>query len=85
MYLNQNNSLYCDIVIALENIPHDLLSLSENSANHQVFDKTDTLEEGENSLDLNRFNSQETMFVSNMTTAEEITIAQVKEKSQSQY
>ena len=85
MYLNQNNSLHCDIVIALENIPNDLLSLSENSDNHQVFDKTDTLEEGENSLDLNRFNSQETMFVSNMTTAEEITIAQVKEKSQSQY
>ena len=70
MYLKQNNSLYCDIGIALENIPNDLLSLSENSDNHQEFDKANTLEEDENPLDLHRFNSQKTMFVPNMTTTE---------------
>ena len=75
MYLKQNNSLYCDIGIALENIPNDLLSLSENSDNHQEFDKANTLEEDENPLDLHRFNSQKTMFVPNMTTTEQISIA----------
>ena len=30
MYLKENNSLYCDIGNALENIPNDLLSLSED-------------------------------------------------------
>ena len=75
MYLKQNNSLYYNIGIALENIPNDLLSLSENSDNHQDFDKADTLEEDENALDLHRFNSQETMFVPNMATAEVVSIA----------
>ena len=75
MYLKQNNSLYYDIGIALENIPNDLLSMSENSNNHQEFDKADTLEEDENPLDLPRFSSQGTMFVPTMTTAEEISIA----------
>ena len=51
MYLKQNNSLYYDIGIALENIPNDLLSMSENSNNHQEFDKAGTLEEDENPLD----------------------------------
>ena len=67
--------MYCDIGIALENIQNDLLPLSENSASHQEFDKANTLEEDENPLDLHRFNSQETMFVRNMTTAQEISIA----------
>ena len=75
MYLQQNNSLYCDIGIALENIPSDLLSLSENSDNHQEFHKANTSEEDENPLDLHRFNSQETMFIPNMMTTEEISIA----------
>ena len=52
-----------------------MLTLSENSDNHQEFDKADTLEEDENPLDLHRFNSQETTFVPNLTTAEEISIA----------
>ena len=75
MYLKQNNSLYCDIGIGLENIPNRLLSLSENSDNHQEFDKADTLEEDGNPLDLHRFNSPGTMFVTNTTTAEEVSIA----------
>ena len=70
MYLKQNNSMYSDIGIALGNIPNDLLSLSENSDNHQEFDKANTLEEDENPLDLHRFNSQKTMFVPNMTTTD---------------
>ena len=74
MYLKQNNSLYYNIGIALENIPNDLLSLSESSDNHQEIDKSDTLEEDENPQDLHRFSSEETMFVPNITTAEEISI-----------
>ena len=35
IYLKQKNSLHCDIGIALENIPNDLLTLSKNSDNHQ--------------------------------------------------
>ena len=42
MYLKQNISLYCDIGIASENIPNDLLSLSGKSDNHQEFNKSDT-------------------------------------------
>ena len=82
MYFKQNNSLYCDIGIALENIQNDLLPLSENSANHQEFDKTNTLEEDENPLDLHRFNSQETMFV---RQHKKLVLPQVKEKSEPQY
>ena len=63
MHLKQNNSLYCDIGIALENIPNDFLSLPESSDNHQEFEKANTLEEDENPSDLHSFNSQETMFV----------------------
>ena len=80
MHLKQKNSLHCNFGIALENIPNDLLSLSENSDDHQEFDKANTLEEDENPLDLHRFNSQETMLVPNMTTAEEISIAPVEGK-----
>ena len=39
MYLKQNDSLYCDIGFVLENILNNFLSLSENSDNHQEFDK----------------------------------------------
>ena len=35
IYLKQENLLHCDIGIALENIPNDLLTLSKNSNNHQ--------------------------------------------------
>ena len=52
-----------------------MLSLPKNSDNHHEFDKADTLEEDENPLDLLRFNSQETMFVPNITKAKEISIA----------
>ena len=75
MYLKQNISLYCDIGIASENIPNDLLSLSGKSDNHQEFNKSDTWEENENLLHLHRFSSQGTMFVANMRTVEEIGIA----------
>ena len=44
MHLKQNNSSYCGIGIALENIPSDLLTLLGNSDNHQEFDKVDALE-----------------------------------------
>ena len=49
--------------------------MSENSDNHQKFDKADTREEDENSFDLHRFNSQDTIFLSPLTTAKEINIA----------
>ena len=51
------------------------MSLSENSDNLEESDKADTLEEGENPLDLPRFSSQETIFLPNMTTPEEVNIA----------
>ena len=43
--------------------------------NHQEFDKANTFEEDENPFDLHRFISQETVFVPNMTTVEENSIA----------
>ena len=74
MDFKQNISFYCDIGISLGNILNDLLSLSESSDKHQDIHKADTLEEDENPLDLHRLIFQETMFVPNMTTAEEIII-----------
>ena len=38
-------------------------------------EKIDTLEEDENPLDLHRFNSQKTMFLSNISASEELNIA----------
>ena len=73
IFLKENNSLYSDIDISLENIPNDLVSFSDD--NHTEPESPDTLEEDENPLDLNMFNSQKTMFVSDISTAEEINIA----------
>ena len=43
-------------------------------------EKIDTLEEDENPLDLHRFNSQKTMFLSNISASEELNIAGKEEK-----
>ena len=63
LYLLQTNSLYHDIAIALGNIPEILLSLSDSDIDKS--EKLDTLGEDGNPLDLHRFNSQETIFLSN--------------------
>ena len=73
--MKENNTLYSDIGIAIENIPNNLLSLSDERDNLENQQISDTSEEDENPLDLLRFNSQETMFVSNVPTPEEISIA----------
>ena len=74
MYLKQSNSLYHDIDIALDNVPRYLLSLTDNT-NDQDSDSAHLLEEGVNLLDLQRCNSEETMFISDVLETEEIHIA----------
>ena len=74
-YLKHNNPLYSDIDIALSNIPNDLLSLSSDVNVPESETSSNSLEEDENPLDLYRFNSQETMFIPNIMTSDEISIA----------
>ena len=75
LYLRQNNALYNDIEIILDNIPSDLLSLSAENENDKTVERSDCLEEDQNPLDLHRFNSQETIMISNSPTSEELSIA----------
>ena len=75
LYLRQNNALYSDIEIVLDNIPSDLLSLSAENENDKVLERSDCLEEDQNPLDFHRFSSQETIMISNSPTSEELSIA----------
>lgn len=75
MYLQENSALYKDIAIVLYNTPDDSLSLSAEKDNDKIFKKSNYLEEDENPLDLHRFHSEETIFILNVSTSKEISIA----------
>ena len=66
--------LYNNVNIVLENVPHDLLSFSDDN-NEEEKKNPAFLEENGNLLDSQRFNSQETMFIPHILTSEEISIA----------
>ena len=78
-YLKENNPLYRDIRIDVNNIPNELTEMTHTIQNNKQSsslnnkDPCDGLEE-ENPLDSYRFNSQETMFVLT-TSSEEISLA----------
>ena len=74
MHLKQRNSLYHHIDIALDNIPKNVLLLTDNT-NDQESESSTFLKEGDNPLDLHKFNSQETMLIPNVFETEEIHIA----------
>ena len=82
LYLRQDNALYSDIEIILDNIPSDLLSLSAENGNNKTLERSDCLEEDQSSLHLHRFNSQETVMISNSPTLEELSIAPNQAKQQ---
>ena len=81
LHLRQNNALYSDIEIVLDNIPSDLLSLSAENENDKTLGRSDCLEEDQNPLDFDRFISQETIMISNSPTSEELREHQVKKSS----
>ena len=81
LYLRQNNA-YSDIEIVLDNIPSDLLSLSTENNNDKTLERSDFLEENQSPLDFHRFNSQETIMISNSSTSEELSIAPGEGKQQ---
>ena len=80
LHLRQNNALYSDIEIVLDNIPSDLLSLSAENENDKTLERSDCLEEDQNPLDFDRFISQETIMISNSPTSEELSRAPGEEK-----
>ena len=82
LYLRQNNALYNDIEIILDNLPSDLLSLSAENENDKKLERSDCLEEDQNPLDLHRFNSEETIMKPNSPTSEELSIAPGEQKQQ---
>ena len=75
MHLRENNALYSDVETILHNIPSDLLSLSAENENDKTLKRSDCLEEDQEPLDFHRFNSQETIMISNSPTSEELSIA----------
>ena len=82
LYLRKNNALYSDIEIVLDNIPSDLLSLSVENENDKALERSYCLEEGQNPLDFHRFNSKETIIISNSPTSEELSIGPGEAKQQ---
>ena len=80
LHLRQNNALYSDIEIVLDNIPSHLLSLSAENENDKTLGRSDCLEEDQNPLDFDRFISQETIMISNSPTSEELSRAPGEEK-----
>ena len=74
IFLKENNVLYSDIIIDLDNAQNDLLSLSDNESDQEL-ENLDTLEEEENPLNLHRFNFQETVFVPTIISEGEVSIA----------
>ena len=82
MYLRQNNALYSDIDIVLDNIPSDLLSLSAENENDKALERLDCLKEDQNPLDFHRFNSQKTIMISNSPTSVELSTAPSEGKQQ---
>ena len=51
------------------------MSLSAENENYKILERSHCLEENQNPLDLHRFNSQETIMISNSPTSEELSIA----------
>ena len=82
LHLQQNNALYSDTEIVLDNAPSDLLSLSTENENDKTLERIDCLEEDQNPLDFDRFISQETIMISNSPTSEEHRRASGEEKQQ---
>ena len=78
-YLKENNTLYSGIYIDLGNMPNNLLSLSDDDSD-QESENIDTQEEVENPLNLHRFNFQETLFIPNVLSSEEVNIAPSERK-----
>ena len=72
-YLKENNTLYSDININLDNMPNNFSFFSDDSSD-QESENIDTLLEVENPLNLHRFNFQETLFIPNVLSAEEVNI-----------
>ena len=81
LHLRQNNALYSDIEIVLDNIPSDLLSLSAENENDKTLGRSDCLEEDENPLDFDRIVSQETITISNSPLQRNLAEHQVKKSS----
>ena len=74
MYLKENNPLYSDVSVDIGNIPDNLLSFTNDDI-PGLSGTVEDSEEIENSLDVHRFNFQETLFVPNSLPGEEISIA----------
>ena len=74
MYLQENNPLYGDVSVDVDNIPDNILSFANDDIPEPIGTGEDS-EEIENPLDVHRFNSQETFFVSILLTWEVISIA----------
>ena len=73
-YLKENNTLYSDISVNSSNIPNNLLPFS-NDDSDQVSENIDAQEEVENPLNLYKSNFQETLFMPNVLSSEEVNIA----------
>ena len=74
MYLKKKNPLYTDVSVDIGNIPDNFLSFANDDIQGTIATAED-LVEIENPLDVHRFNTQETLFVQNLLTREEISIA----------
>ena len=85
MYLRQNNAIYSDTEIALDNIPSDLLSQSAENENDKTVERSDCLEGDQNFVDFHRFNSQETIMISNSPTSGKLGIASGEGSSRDQF
>ncbi|XP_057310099.1 uncharacterized protein LOC130648095 [Hydractinia symbiolongicarpus] len=76
LYLKQNNPLYSDITIDENLIPSSLVDLRDPVETECTSESNDhELEEVENPLNANRFNANESMMLSNVPQAEDISIA----------
>ena len=85
MYLRQNNAIYSDTEIALDNIPSDLLSQSAENENDKTVERSDCLEGDQNFVDFHRFNSQKTIMISNSQTSGKLGIASGEGSSRDQF
>ena len=73
-YLKENNLHYCIITVDISEIPNSLTDLSDNQTSSEE-DAHDSLEEVENPLHRYQCNSQESIFIPNILSIEEVCIA----------
>lgn len=78
-YLKENNPLYSDVNFDNGYIPNNLLSFADDN-NPGPNETAEDSEEIENSLDIRRFNYQETLLVSRLSTGGKISVASGDEK-----